>query len=214
MPLVGSPVFVIVWRHPPAQTWEQEHPHDRPRQQSRRSADGFSPATDWDARATKRALDELFCFARQYRLSKAYKGLLEFVARFRSYSPFNAMLGAHLSEGATFVAPAHRWSRMYGRNIKVNSRPLVILQPMGPVMFVFDVSDTEAGPNAKPLPPEVENPFEVRSGCVRGEWERTIENAKRDGVRIQPRKEGSQSGGSIRPADGRALPPLVFEAGG
>jgi hypothetical protein len=175
--------------------------------------DGFSPAADWDAQSTKRVLDELFCFARQYRSSKAYKGLLEFVAQFRSYSPFNAMLVRTQLAGATFVAPAHRWSRLYGRKIKVNSRPLVILQPMGPVMFVFDVSDTDAGPNAKPLPPEVEKPFEVRRGHVHGELDRTIENAKRDGVRIQPRKEGSQSGGSIRPADGRRLPLLVFEGG-
>jgi hypothetical protein len=35
-----------------------------------------------------------------------------------------------------------------GRRIKVGGRPLVILQPRGPVMFVFDVSDTEPEENA------------------------------------------------------------------
>ena len=93
----------------------------------------------------KRVLDELFCFARQYRTSKSYDGLLKFVASFRLYAPYNAMLVRAQMPGAVFVAPAHRWSRHYGRTIKVNARPLVILQPMGPVMFVFDVSDTEAG---------------------------------------------------------------------
>ena len=158
-------------------------------------------------------LDELFCHALQYRTSKAYRGLLKFVANFRSYSPYNAMLVRTQMQGARFVAPAHRWRKEFGRTVKVNSRPLVILQPMGPVMFVFDVSDTDPGPDAKPLPPEVERPFEVRRGCIHGEWERTIKNAKRDGIRIQPRKEGSQSGGSIRKVDGRAIPPLVFDAG-
>jgi hypothetical protein len=87
------------------------------------------------------------------------------------------------------------------KGFKINARPVVILQLMGPVMFVFDVTDTDTCPDAKPLPPEVEKPFEIRRGQIRGKWERTIENAKRDGVRIQPRKEGSQSGGSIRPAN-------------
>jgi hypothetical protein len=41
--------------------------------------EGHSPADDWDAHATKRVLDELFCFARQYRTSKSFAGLLKFV---------------------------------------------------------------------------------------------------------------------------------------
>ena len=165
--------------------------------------DGFSPADGWEAQATKRVLDELFCHARQYRSSKSYDGLLKFVVRFRFYAPYNAMLVHDQMPGARYVAPAHRWSRKYGRTIEVNARPLVILQPMGPVMFVFDISDTEPGPNAQPLPSEVVNPFAVRGGRIGVEWGKTIENAKRDGVRIQPRKEGSQSGGSIRPAKGK-----------
>ncbi len=45
--------------------------------------DGTSPADDWDAHVTKRVLDELFCFARQYRTSESFDGLLKFVAGFR-----------------------------------------------------------------------------------------------------------------------------------
>jgi hypothetical protein len=172
--------------------------------------DGQSPADDWDARVTQRVLDELFCFARQYRSSKSFDGLLKFVAGFRLYSPFNAMLVRTQMQGARYVAPAHRWSRDYRRTIRVDARPLVILQPMGPVMFVFDVSDTEAGKDSPPLPPEVTNPFEVRGGHVGKELDWTVKNAKRDGIRIQPRKEGSQSGGSIRPANGDKV---VFDAG-
>ena len=48
--------------------------------------DGMCPADDWDAHATKRVLDELFSFARQYRSNKSYDGLLKFVARFRLYA--------------------------------------------------------------------------------------------------------------------------------
>lgn len=156
-----------------------------------------SPSIAWTQDATKRALDELFSLTFQYKTSKAYHDLLLFVARFRFYSPFNAMLVHIQMPGATFVAPPHRWLHEYERKIRAGVRPLVILQPMGPVMFVFDVSDTEAMENAPPLPPEVVKPFEVRDGRVGCGLELVLENAKRDGIRIRRSDEGSQAAGSI-----------------
>ena len=65
-------------------------------------------------------------------------------------------------------------------------------------MFVFDVSDTEPLPDAKPLPRHVTDPFAKHGpGWVDGELEWTVENAKRDGVRIAERDGGSQSAGQI-----------------
>ena len=156
-----------------------------------------TPAGAWERDAAKRALDELFSLTNQYKTSQEYRNLLQFVTRFRSYSPFNAMLVHIQMPGAEFVAPPHRWLRDYGRRIRTGARPLVVLQPMGPVMFVFDVSDTEPTEEARQLPREVENPFEVRHGYVGGSLELMIDNAKRDGIRITERKEGSQSAGSI-----------------
>jgi len=155
-----------------------------------------TPAAAWDQDAAKRALDDLFNLTHQYRDGTAYHELLQFVARFRFYSPFNAMLVHIQMPGASFVAPPHRWLNKYGRHVNPGARPLVILQPMGPVMFVFDVSDTEGDP----LPPEVEKPFEVRAGKIGKRFPRTIENAKRDGIAIHTAKLGSQQGGSIAPA--------------
>src|SRR5215472_9015428 len=103
----------------------------------------------------RRSLDELFQLTYQYRSTSSYHGLLQFIARFRSYSPYNGMLVHIQMPGARFVAPPNRWLRDYGRTIMRLARPLVLLQPMGPVMFVFDVSDTIAGPDASPLPREV-----------------------------------------------------------
>jgi hypothetical protein len=54
---------------------------------------------------------------------------------------------------------------------------------------LFDVSDTAPLPNARPLPVRVEDPFQVRSGKIGGQLELTIENAKRDGVRVSERAE-------------------------
>jgi len=159
-----------------------------------------TPAAIWEKNVTKRALDELFTLTRQYRATESYRDLLQFVARFRFYSPFNAMLIHIQMPGAKYVAPPHRWLRDYGRRIKAGVRPLVILQPMGPVMFVFDVSDTEPTKDAGPLPREVERPFEVRKGRVGGELRSVSGNARRDGVRVVNSPEGSQSAGSIRRA--------------
>jgi hypothetical protein len=100
--------------------------------------------------------------------------------------------------GAKYAAPAHRWARDYRRRIKPGARPLVILQPMGPVMFVFDVADTEPLPGAPPLPAKVERPFEARRGSIAGELKSTAENAKRDGISVTENRAGSQRAGSIQ----------------
>ena len=157
-----------------------------------------TPAGAWEQAAAKRALDELFSLTHQYKSSQAYRDLLQFVTRFRSYSPFNAMLVHIQMPGAKFIAPPYRWLRDYGRRIGPGARPLVILQPMGPVMFVFDVTQTEPTEHASPLPREVEKPFEVRKGQVGNRLGLVIDNAKRDGIRTTKREQGSQSAGSIR----------------
>jgi len=52
----------------------------------------------------------------------------------------------------------------------------------------------------------VVQPFEVRVGKIGSELDRTIENAKRDGVSVTERVAGSQSAGEIGAAQpGRKL---------
>lgn len=172
--------------------------------------DSPTSAEAWDPEAAGRALDELFNLSHQYRSSQAFRAMLDFVARFRFYAPFNAMLAHIQMPGATYVAPPARWLRDYGRRIKAGARPIVILQPMGPVMFVFDVADTEAEEGAPLLPPEVVQPFEVRKGRIGGEFRLTVENARRDGVEVVERAAGSQDAGMIRTvSSGRCLEVLA-----
>lgn len=173
----------------------------------------LTPAQMWDEDTAKHSLDELFSNARRYRSSKSYRELMDFISRFRFYAPYNAMLLHVQLPGAQFVAPATRWINQYGRVLKVDARPLVILQPMGPVMFVFDVSDTAPGPKTFHLPKAVTNPFEGLSGHVGPSYERTIENAKRDGVMITEKKEGSQSAGSISCPCGKGCQTMPFQNG-
>ena len=165
-----------------------------------------TPSPRWDQEIARHALDELFTAARRYRYGTDFGNLLRFIGRFRFYSPFNAMLVHVQMQGASFVAPAYRWYDEFGRRIRAGARPLVILQPMGPVMFVFDVSDTEPEDDAPPLPREVVHPFEVRHGSVGDTLPRTVQNAMRDGVRVAEHDAGSQSAGQIRvTSPGRSL---------
>jgi hypothetical protein len=152
--------------------------------------------------SARAALDELFTLAHKYNSSEAYLELMRFVGRFRFYSPFNAILIYTQMPGARFVCTALRWRRDYHREIKIGARPVVILQPMGPILFVFDVSDTEPLPNARPLPVAVKDPFRVRSGKIYEQLALTItiQNGARDGVRVSERADGSQRAGSIQRA--------------
>lgn len=150
------------------------------------------------AEMAKQSIDDLVADALRYRGSKAYQDLLRFMGRFRRYSPFNALLIHAQIEGAAFVAPAHRWSSKYGRRVKPGERPVVVLQPFGPVMFVFDVSQTEPEPGAPALPDGFANPFAMSP--MRGvqsalDW--SVENAKADGVRVHMVSSGSLSAGCI-----------------
>jgi len=90
------------------------------------------------------------------------------------------------------------WTRYAGGSCFFFGGPIVILQPMGPILFVFDVSDTAPLPNARPLPPQVEDPFRVRDGKIGVQLALTIDIAKRDGVRVSERADGSQRAGSIQ----------------
>jgi hypothetical protein len=152
-------------------------------------------------------LDELVHDARMYRSGPAFAELLEFAGRFRFYSPFNAMLIRIQLPGATFVATARRWRDLYGRTVRPEARPLVMLRPRGPVMIVFDVSDTvPVQGEAIPLPPEVLAPFEIsRLPDVEAVMIRTERNAMRDGVRVTRVAAGSQQAGRIETAVGPEL---------
>src|ERR1700687_6522173 len=95
---------------------------------------GIAPS---DLDSARTALDELFTLAGKYNSGDVYLELMRFVGRFRFYSPFNAMLIYTQMPGAHFVCTALRWRRDYHREIKISARPVVILQPMGPILLGF-----------------------------------------------------------------------------
>lgn len=112
---------------------------------------------------SRRMLDELVSRALAYRTSGELKALFAFARRFPHLAPFNAMLLHVQNPGIRYALRAPVWERKFRRRVKPGSRPYVILQTMGPVAFVFDVSDTEAIDFlSPPLPEAVTNPFPTR----------------------------------------------------
>ena len=106
-----------------------------------------SPADPWADPATEaNAVDEMFVADSRYRSSREYLQLLNFIARLPQYSAFNGFLLYTQNPGLSHVATARTWARNFGRRLRFNARPLVILAPMGPVRFVYDLKDTEGDP--------------------------------------------------------------------
>ncbi|WP_448072479.1 ImmA/IrrE family metallo-endopeptidase [Georgenia yuyongxinii] len=148
----------------------------------------------------KRSVNYLIEQATRYGSSRSYLKLLGEVARFKQYKPWNALLAQLQRPGATFVLPPQQWESRYGRVIKPGEQPIVML-PFGPVMFVYDVSQTEPLPGARPLPGMIEHPYAMNPIATAHQavlWLR--ENAKDDGVRVSYVAAGSQSAGCIRHA--------------
>src|SRR5699024_8766437 len=80
----------------------------------------------------------------------------------------------------------------------------------GPVMFVFDISQTEETPESRPVP-AFDDPLCMRDlseAADRLEW--VIENAKADGVRVSSAPLGLGYGGCIWPVEGAPSQPALI----
>lgn len=100
----------------------------------------------FDADKGRSLLDALIQDSRLFYTSKAYLELLEFVSRMRNFAPFNAMLLQIQKPGLRYAASRADWMMRFGRTIKKDARPLLILWPFAPVALVYDEMDTE-GPD-------------------------------------------------------------------
>ena len=133
----------------------------------------------------KRSIRYMAEMALRYGKVGGLTELLDRVATFEQYKPFQALLVLLQRPAATHVLPAHHWEERLGWVVRPQEQPLVLLQPQGPVMFMFDVSQVEPGPDAKPLPPALRNPYAMTS--IAGQaaaLHHVIENAKLDGIRV------------------------------
>src|SRR5438477_7508026 len=118
---------------------------------------------------TRKALDDLISRALAYRTGPELKALFDFMRRFPHIAPYNAMLLHVQNPGIGYALRARIWERDYFRRVRPGARPYVILQTMGPVAFVFELSDTEPVDPAVDLIPEiVKNPFPAKGNPPSG----------------------------------------------
>jgi hypothetical protein len=157
------------------------------------------PAPDLE-KQRKNPLDELYQSIKAYRNSKSYVRLLQFISRFPNYSPFNCFLLQMQNPSLSYVATAEQWSRRLGRQVKPEAHPMIILAPMTPVLFVFDLADTEGDQ----LPPELERPFETTGRLPLKIWNHTVTNCEeRDRIVIVLKSLSKLQAGSARSTEGK-----------
>jgi hypothetical protein len=125
-------------------------------------------------------IDALVRHASAYRTSVAFREMLDFMANFRDYAPFNNMLIRLQNPTCSFFATAADWKRRFNRQLKDDARPMLILAPKHPVMLMYALDATE-GP---PLPQELQ-----RLSRFEGDWQsewlsRTVTNAARDHIAV------------------------------
>jgi len=137
------------------------------------------------------SLDALFGHSRRFRNSRKFAQAVEFVAKFREYSPFNNMLVYLQNPLATYFATARHWQKAFGRSVKEDARGMILLAPRTPVLLVYDIADTE-GP---PLPDKL-GVFTQTAGRFNPTLlDRTIKNAERDRIRVERKPMGQLRGG-------------------
>lgn len=133
-------------------------------------------------RSVESTIDHLIHQGKAYRSTKAFREMVDFMARFRDYSPFNNMLVKLQNPSCGFYATAKDWWYRHERQLKEDARPMLILAPMHPVMLVYDQDQTEG----KELPESLKN-----FARFKGEWNpkwlsHLVENAeKRDRIQVQ-----------------------------
>lgn len=139
----------------------------------------------------KSTLDILLEEGQKYRNSADFKEMVEFMAKFRRYSPYNNMLVKIQNPHCSFYASKYDWYNRFERNLKEDAKPMLILAPMHPVMLVYDLDETEG----KELPQKIKD-FAQFEGEWNSKWlTNMIDNAKKYMIRIDFKKHSTTSAG-------------------
>jgi hypothetical protein len=91
-------------------------------------------------------VDQAFIAGRRFKSISEYADLLKYIAHFETYSVFNGFLLFMQDPAATFIATLKTWARKYRRRPMKGARPLIILAPGAPILFVYDARCTEGDP--------------------------------------------------------------------
>lgn len=155
----------------------------------------------------RKALDSLVARALAYRTGPELKALFDFMRRFPHIAPYNAMLLHVQNPGIGYALQARFWECDYFRWVRPGARPYVILQTMGPVAFVFELSDTEPIDPAVDLVPEiVKNPFPAKGQPPFGAVKNLVSACLEVGIEVECRDRGTILAGSVQRLTHRTPP--------
>lgn len=126
------------------------------------------------------AIDHLFALAYAAEGAAAFDTFLDFIVRFNNLSVYNAMLVRVQRPGASAVGSRAQWARV-GRTVAPDAIPVVVLQPFGPVRFLYEYLDTYG----KPLPGERDSVLFADGSLAREQYAWTIEKAKQYRIKIE-----------------------------
>ena len=143
------------------------------------------PDTDQDdniaeLEAALNPVDEVFASLARFRNSSEFMALMQFISRFPNYSAFNGLLLYLQNPSATYVATARTWAQKYSRKPKPNAQPLVILAPMAPILFLFDIQDTEGAA----VPPTLLQARQIDEQQLAKFYATTLGNAATHGIAV------------------------------
>lgn len=122
----------------------------------------------------KENLYGLFNDVKQFKNSSTYFRYLKFIARFKNYSIFNTSLVFAQKPTVGYFATRAHWGREFDRSVKADARPLVMLQPKGPVMFAYDFDDTVGDDDI--VPQQLLTPYKT-SGEFNNEYFENLKNS-------------------------------------
>lgn len=136
-------------------------------------------------------IDILVRQGEQYRSSDAFKEMVEFMGRFRDYAPYNNMLVHVQNPSCSFYATDKDWFDKFGRTLKEDARPMLILAPMHPVMLVYDIDQTEG----QELPRDLLNFSHFEGAWQPALLSRLQKNAERHCIRVDYKNLSSTNSG-------------------
>ena len=133
-----------------------------------------------DLETASNPVDEVFAASARFRSSRDFMELMQFIARFPNYSTFNGWLLYLQNPSATYVATARTWAQKYNRQPRHDAKPLIILAPMAPILFVFDIQDTEG----TSVPSALLRPQEIDDQQLGKLYATTLHNAATHGIAV------------------------------
>lgn len=150
----------------------------------------------------KFSIDELLHRSWKHKDSKEFFKFFNFIASFQHYSRFNTMLVYIQNEAVAFFGGTTFWKKRFNRTIKEDARPYIILAPMGPVMMVYDVMDTQGEDSPHDFLEKGlgRKPFEVIGKINPAVLENAILIAKKYGIKIIFKDQSYFKGGHVTTA--------------